>query len=389
LKKKPAAYGLILLLLLSAANLAGCWGARELNALSLVMGIGIDKKESEPDMIYMTAQIARPDALKKPSSGEGGTQTKAYWNLISSGKTIFDAIREYTHETHNKLYIAHSDIILLGKEAAKDDVLKYLDFFERSQESRPTTQIAVSATTALDAMQIMPELDKIPVVNITELVKAQEFTSQSKEVTMQDFLSGLISKTKCPVAPLVWVIDTDNGEKLVAVKGFAVFKDGRMTGELDENESRGLLWVEGKVKSGVIDLEYQSGQVSIEIKKETTKVKPQISGEQIMFEVEIKEEGVMAAQTSAENLETPQHLIALEALEQEAIRQEVLHTVEKAKQMNADIFGFGEELHKSYLTQWKSLEEQWDQVFPLVQVDVKVECKIRAAGNISRPGKPE
>lgn len=390
MKKRTSMPLIALSFMMLLPALSGCWGVRELNALSLVIGIGIDKKAADPDKVYMTAQIVRPEALKKTSTGDTGQgqETKAYWNLESSGSTIFDAIREYTHETNNKLYDAHNEVIIFGKDAAADGVQKYLDFFQRAQETRPTTEIAVSDTTAADALDVMPELDKLPAINITKLIKSQGYTSQSQEVTLQEFTNNLLSKTRAPVAPLVWITQ-EGGKNLLAVKGLAVFKGDKMIGELDENETRGLLWVEGLIKTGNIDLPYLDGQVSIEIKSVQTKVKSEIRNGKVTVAVDIQENGAMVAQTCIPNLETLPEMTILENLEQAAITEEIQNTVAKAKRLNTDVFGFGEDLHKYHPEEWNQMEGIWDTIFPTVQVDVHVECKIRSAGNITRPSIPQ
>lgn len=388
--KKPGVLFRILLCMMMLLLLSGCWGVRELNALSLVLGIGIDVKPEQPDKVFMTAQIVKPGELKKSSSGGDGQgmQTKAYWNLQSSGETIFDAIREYTHDTNNKLYIAHNEVIIFGKDAAASGVQKYLDFFMRAQETRPTTQIVVSTSTAADVLDVMPELDKLPAVNAAKLVKAQGFTSQSEEVTLQDFINFLLSKTDCAVAPMVMVTD-NGGKKTLAVRGLAVFKEDRMVGELTDSEARGLMWVNGLVKTGVIDVPYLSGIASFEIKKATSTVKPEIRDGIIIMKIDIKEEGSMVAQTCIQNLETVAEMSILENMEQASIQREIQATVDKAKQMNTDIFGFGEIIHKSNNADWHQMESQWDKIFPAIQVEINVKCKIRSAGNITKPALPK
>ena len=379
----------VLLCALTLAGLSGCWGARELNALSLVLGIGIDVKAEEPEMVYLTAQIVKPDELKQPSSGgSSGSEAKAYWNMESSGITVFEAIREYTHETNNKLYDAHNEVIIFGRDAAMGGVQKYLDFFLRAQETRPTTQIIVSATTAQDVLNVKPELDKLPAVNIAKLVRAQTFTSQSTEITLQKFLNFMLSKTTSAVAPFVEIRES-NGEKLLSINGLAVFKKDKMIGELGSADARGLMWVSNLVKSGVIDLHYKDSIVTIEIKNASCTVSPDFSGEKPAMNVKIKEEGVMVSQTGETSLETVDDLTVLQHLKQAAIYREVQEALDKARQMNADFFGFGEIIHKSGYTGWKQLEEQWDEFFPTMDVNIEVTCTIKAAGNIIKPAVPK
>jgi spore germination protein KC len=386
MKKWTQIISVVLSSMILSLPLHGCWGVRELNALSIVLGIGIDMQSSEPDKVFMTSQIVKPEALKKASSGQGeqNQNAKAYWNLKSSGSTIFDAIRENTHETNSKLYDAHNEIIIFGKDAAESGVQKYLDFFQRAQETRPTTEIVVSETSASEVLDVSPELDILPAVNIQKLVKAQIYNAQSREVTLQEFTNDLLSKSKAPVAPLVHKVAKDGTDTLI-VKGLAVFKGDKMVGELDENESRGLIWVEGLVKTGVIDLSYLDGKVSIEIKSSESKITSQVRDRKVYINISIKEDGVIATQTCIPNMESISEIAILENLEQATIEQEILNTVTVAKRLNTDFFGFGEELHKYHPEDWNQMEGEWDTIFPTIQVTVHAVCKIHSAGNITQP----
>ena len=133
MKRRIRAAALSLVLAATVATNSGCWGARELKDLSVVVGIGIDSSPNTSDKVQMTVQIARPSALKSATGQGGGGGDKAYWNLQYTGDTVFDDVRGFTHETHNKLYTAHNQVILFGRDAAINGVQKYIDFFLRAQ----------------------------------------------------------------------------------------------------------------------------------------------------------------------------------------------------------------------------------------------------------------
>lgn len=374
---------LAMLAVLSA--LPGCWGARELKELSLVLGIGVDCKAEDPDKVYLTVQIVKPSQLKKDaSSGDGGGEGKAYWNLQSQGWTMFDAIREVTHETSNKLYVAHNEAIVFGQAAAEGGVGKYLDFFLRAQETRPTTDIIISATTASEVLDVMPELDKVPGVNVAKLTESQRFTSHSMPVTLQQFATSLMSPTTAAVAPIV-TIRGEGDDRSLAVQGLAIFKADKMIGMLDNAETRGLLWVKNKVRTGVLDVAYQDGIASIEIKSADCTTDVELREGRAVATVRARVEGVLVAQTCSMNLETIYYISVLEGLQAAAIELEIANAIGKASRLSADIFGFGELVHKGYPGQWPEISAKWDLIFPVMQVEIDVQCKLRSAGNITRP----
>ncbi|HEX3030425.1 MAG TPA: Ger(x)C family spore germination C-terminal domain-containing protein [Clostridia bacterium] len=285
-KKVKRLFFIISIYLTVFFSLSGCWNSRELNELSIVTGIGIDKAEI-PGNILVTAQIVKPADIKKSSKDGGGSDT-AFWNIKSSSKTVFDAIREFTHETSNKLYVAHTQVIILGRDIAPDGVQKYLDFFMRSHETRPTTIILVSDSTACEVLDVKP--------------------------------------------------------------------DGKATMEINTAES---------------------------------KVTPEIKNNKPYVSIKIKASTSMVNQTSHENLATMPGFSLLEQHQNDVIKDEIKAVLKKAKDMNTDIFGFGDIFKKKFKSKWKTMEDNWDTEFPDLNVEIKIESKIRASGLIIKPAVPE
>ncbi|HEX3028720.1 MAG TPA: Ger(x)C family spore germination protein [Clostridia bacterium] len=369
-------------------SLSGCWSKRELNELSIVTGIGIDKADG-PENILVTAQIVKPADIKKPSKDGNGGSDKAFWNIKTSSQTVFDAIREFTHETSNKLYVAHTQVIIFGKDIAPEGVQKYLDFFMRSHETRPTTIILVSDSTAGEVLDVKPETEKLPAMNIAKLAKNQGLlTAHAIPVNLQEFTARLLSKTTSPIAPIVTVTNT-NGKKTLHVEGTAVFKKDKMAGTLSPDETRGLLWITGKVKSGDIDLDLPDGKATMEIVGSEGKVTPQIKNNKPYVSIYIKASTNMVNQTSKENLATMPGFSRLKKYQEDVIKDEIRAVLKKAKGMNTDIFGFGDIFKKKFKSKWKTMEDNWDKEFPDLQVEIKIESKIQASGLIIRPAVPE
>lgn len=377
----------MLITILVVMTMTGCWDARELYNISMVVGLGIDKGEAD-DTVLLTAQIVKPQKLKSSFDASTSSQSKAYWNLQSTGDTVFDAVREFTHKTSQKLYISHSDVIILGKEVASDDVQKYLDFFTRSNETRPNTHILVANGTAAEILDVQPELDNLPAINISKLIDAQGLTSYSKAVDFEEFTNRLLSSTTSPVAPIISVEDNNN-EKVLSINGLAVFKQNKMVGELNSMQTRGFLWVIGEVETGVIVIPYKDGKVSIEIKKATSKVKPKFVEDKILMQIEIQFAGVLVGQTVTENLATVPAFEELIKLINIAIEGEILDSLKKAQELNADIFGFGETIHKKDRKKWKELEPNWDSIFSSIQLDLEIESKLIGTGHATKPAMPE
>jgi spore germination protein KC len=117
-KLKTVAYAALAVLMLQGS---GCQSARELGDLVIVMGIGMDSDQKNPENIKLTAQIVLPEKIS--SSQDGGASSSGsegpYYNLGSSEKNTFEAVRGYTHMVSGKLYIAHAQVFVIGREMAQ------------------------------------------------------------------------------------------------------------------------------------------------------------------------------------------------------------------------------------------------------------------------------
>lgn len=379
------------ILVLALSLLAGCWNRRELNTLGIVAGIGIDLAD-EPGKVLLTAQIVKPAEVGTPQTGGGGgagEKLQPVWIAKSTGDTVFDAVRNFTSQSPRKLYFSHNEIIVIGKEAAQKGVRPLLDFFVRDPEPRRTAWIMVADGRASDILEAKMELDSIPARGLVSLIEMRTATSEVTAMTLQEFVIRLMSKSTAPVATHVESIG-DEKEKRVRLVGTAVFKDDKLVGQLDKPETRGLLWVIGEVKSGIIVVESpgDGGKVSLEITRAKSKITPELRDGKPHIRLEVFEEGNLGGQGSTADLTTPSVLADLEKRQEAAIQGEIRAALAKARELKVDIFGFGDAVHRKYPKEWKKIEPKWEEIFPTVDVEVLVRARVRRVGMITRPTVP-
>lgn len=369
-------------------NLTGCWNRRELDTLGIVMGVGIDKP-MKYGKVEITAQIVKPGEIKLHNK-EGGGTSQAFWNVSSTGNTVFDTLRDITNKSSRKLFFPHNQVLIFDKAIAAEGIQKYIDFFMRDPETRVNVWVLISQDKAKEILDIKSELEKVPANNIANLIKGEAAaTSQTRAVKLKDLTVALMSKTTAPTAPFI-KISKDDDKKIAMISETAVFKDDKLVGNMNKREGRGLMWVLGDVKSGIIEVESSNNnKVSLEIIRASSKIVPEINNNKIKIKVNIYEEGNIGEQTGPENLSKLTEVSTLEKKKDEVIKKEVLAAVKKAQELNADVFGFGDSVHRKYPKQWKSLEDNWDEIFKDIQVEVNVKAKLRIMGRIITPSVPE
>lgn len=391
-RRSKMVISLSLIFVLLTLSTTGCWNLRELPSLAIVLGVGVD---SVDEGLQLTAQIVKTSAIKSSNSNDGNNSgdnnsSDDFWNVRNTGNNMFATIRDFTHISNRKLYFPHNQVLIFGHSLAEKGVKEYIDFFLRDQETRLEVWVLVAEETACEVFDVQPKLEKIPSMNIATLMEAQAANSQTCAVKLNEFITRLMSPTTSPIAPIVEVRGTGSNRELI-VTGTAIFKRDKLIGQLTKEETRGLLWVINKVKSGIITIDCPEGdgKVGLEIINAKSKITSQIIDQKPHITVEIKEEGSIADQSCSDDLISSEAVEKLETSEAAAIREEISSALSKAQKLNADIFGFGDMLHQKHPTEWNDLKDQWDQLFPSLDVQVDVDAKVRRSGLIGRPVAPE
>lgn len=383
----------LLMILWTVFVLTGCWNRREIDTLAFVMAFGVDLRED--DQVEVTIQVAKPGALAKREGG--GEKEKPYKTYSASGKVLVDAISNLTKESPRKLWFGHTQFVLIGEDMARREVLPVLDFVARYPELRREMWVLVARGKAKDILEADVDLEKIPAMGVLRLIKMSGATSMAKTVRANEFLKALSYKHISATASLIMLSNKGpRGDGKPALEfhleGSAVFKDGKLIGFLDAIETRGMLWVTGKVKSGIITVpcpKDEREKVALKIIRARGDIEPRMEDGEISFAVKITEEGNIGEQTCPANLATPASLKELERRKTKVIEEEIGAALRKARELKADIFGFGEALHREYPSVWRELKEKWEnESFPKISVVPEIKAKIRQTGK-SRPIRPQ
>lgn len=182
-----------------------------------------------------------------------------------------------TGTANHKVLLSHVQIIVIGEELAKEGIMDPLDFFERDHGFNLRADILVAkGITAKQILNGESELEKIPAVHLISIMKNEKDVANIKRIMLTDLLKEIGSSGKDPA---IGVIETmRKKEKLLIedmkVERAAVFKKDKLVGWLTPLETRGLLFVEDKVQSGIINISNpldRSKKIGIEITRSVGK----------------------------------------------------------------------------------------------------------------------
>ncbi|MCL4426580.1 MAG: Ger(x)C family spore germination protein [Firmicutes bacterium] len=387
---------LLLIGLLSGVYLTGCWDRVEVESLAIVLAVGVDL-EPQGDGFLFTVQVARPSLLGKAGGGAmgggGGNggglgQTRASWNATLPGRTLFEAERRFRRQMSRRLFLGTTKVVVIGEEAARQGVGELFDYFLRDREPRFTLLVAVARGTARGILSTEPALEKTVGQEIDLLSRYISDDSTSLFPDMADFVGRLWTPGEEAVAPALTAYEDETGSRRLRVEGLAVFRKGRLVGWFTPQESRGLLWVLGKVEGGAIDLACSQGRVALEVTGQSVRVQPGFIADRPVVEVHLRDDTNLAEEQCPGPVFTPETLKAIEMQAEDKIRDEIMTTLTKAQEMRADVFGFGRAFRGRYPGKWREMEGQWEEIFSRLEVKVTADVTIRRSGLLTETVEP-
>lgn len=387
----------------------GCWSRREINQLSFVMAFGLDKGRT-PGQWVVSYQIAIPQALVG-GGGVGGTGggRRTIWTPATEGASLIDAVRRLSELDPRRGYFVHANLIIIGEGLAREGVAPVIDFLDRNPEIRRTALVYISHRgTAQEVIEAIPTLGTIPAAAVSGLTRWGLEAAASAPVTLEEMLSILATGKRDLALPLLYrttgtvlspekVPSSSSREQAPAQEqygnelraaGFAVFKGTTMVGTLNRLESRGYLWLQGKIKEGIFLVAFPGSEapVALEVRQARTRLSPVIQGNNLRFKAQIHVDYDVAEITGPADIGRREVRDALSRRLTSVIRNEIRAALRKAQgEYQADIFGFGEMIYRHYPRVWANLASRWDKVFPTVAVDLDVKTHFRDTGEVGRP----
>lgn len=308
---KPVCLVLILSLLIASGS--GCWSRVEIEKMSFISMIGVDR--AGDGELLVSYQIVVPRSLARGPGGGGSTQEPPFYVVSVKAPTLADSLSKLAEESPRVVRLRQLNGIIFGEDLARSGLGPTLDFFGRHWEVRRSVWVLVAKGRAQDILtRGIPVQERLPGSAIKIFMERRpSLTSTSYPIVLGDFLTYLTRAGQEPIAasvelyPVRELEGREGGEKQgsdvggkaaegrieLAFKGAGVFLHDRLIQFLEPRETRGVLWVQGKVKGGVIDVPAGANNVwaSLVTDRESTRVFPQLTKNGIRFKIEIRETG--------------------------------------------------------------------------------------------------
>lgn len=375
-------------------SLTGCWNSREINTLAITVCTGIDKVE---DGYMLTQQVIDPKSV----AAEGGSSESPVIIYSDVGKDLFAIKRKLINQSPRKIYNSHLRIVVLGEEIARSGVSDIIDFFARGHEYRTDFYFVIAKeTTARNLLSVLTPLEPIPGIELYDSLDAsQENWAPVKSSKIIELINDINAEGKNPVVSGLELGDgfenlksTEDLSKSIQMKnlkynGLGAFKDDKLVGWMNEEESKGYSYIVGNVNSTVAYVYYnKSTKISLEVIKASSDVKVSIVKGEPVIDVTIKivqDVGAVEGEFDITKIESRE---IINKLSQQYLTKLCHNSIKKAQNdFKADIFGFGEVIHRKYPKVWDEIKHDWNNHFQKLKVNVKADVETKKLGQILKP----
>ena len=385
MKKKFCMIFLSVILLLS-----GCSNYRELNALSIVVAMGLDylPKTKEYEMIV---QIINPNAI----ATQTGAQGIPIISLVETGRTISEAARKVTKRVSRANVYSHVALVAIGETLAKEESLNWIfDVFERDSKIRVNIPVIIARKDSLyRVLNNIPPLDKLPAKSITgKIQNTSNLLGENHETQMREVISAISSPGREPtINGVTLAYETPESESLAntekvkstyaVINGMGVFDKGKLVGWLDGPPARAVQFVDNLIKETNIQVQCKKEKYdSLELTRVKTQSDVKMKKGIPNIHVKVKSIGHIDEVLCNDDFDKAKTLDKYEKDSEKVVRQMILDGLTQAQKLGGDVFGFGEKFHINDPKAFKKHEKDWNKVFQKAKFKVTVDVQINNVG---------
>jgi len=341
--------------------LSGCTQSRQVENQAYVIALGVDSGETGG--IALTAKIPALSSSSSEGKPSGGD---AYKVFSASGENYNLALKNLHVSSPRNLNLSHLELLAISEELARDE-----EFPSLVEDIAQTERLYTASYTVITRGRASAYVEALEAAVGSRLsldIPARFENYSEQGITAESKLADVFYLTESFYSdPIVTIVapteDSKNTEASskpytkTRPDGTAVLKDGRMTLELDENESVLANLLRNEVKY----FRYEVGSDCIEAAPASPcRIKVDCSETPIRIQIKL-----------ALNIGTQEDMPNEETIKR-TIERDVFDLIHKAQQHGAEPFGFAKVAARSFPTIQKWMQFDWENAYKNADISVNV-----------------
>ncbi|HWK22813.1 MAG TPA: Ger(x)C family spore germination protein [Ureibacillus sp.] len=359
----------LFIVLLSCILLMGCADQKILERIGLVTLIGYDVEEEEKISATVVIRQINPEFQSKV---EVQTETE---NTSKGTRISID------RKTAKQIAAGQLRVVLFGEDLAKKSIEHPIHTFMMNNEISTSIYLAVVRGDAQSLLAYPYENVTDVGQHIYNLIDHNIEQQQTISSTLHEIVRDDYSDVRNFALPIL----LKKGEN-IQLDGIALFKKGKMVGELPANDIFYIMIMTNKLDNGTVELtldgetlnnnKFKDEQLQIAVDSIKTKRKIKVvNSKQNEFNLTVNMDCRLLEIDSKVSLTDPKVYEDIERAMSEKIKKEMMKTLKYSQEVDSDIYGFGEQF-RSQVRDSNLTEEKWSELFQNMKVNFDVNVEI-------------
>lgn len=358
------------LLALMLLLLTGCSYVKQINRVSFVTGLGIEKA-GEGLRVYALTAVPSRFASLAPGSGGAAIQNPNYV-LSAEGSDLSEAMYRLKRKSARDLQYGHTKIYVFSEELAKEGLSRHIDLLMRRAEFQPIAWLTItrgSPRTILEARPQSPESVSDLFVDVFSQAGSDTFEILPEFV--YEFFKQTHDAGQSPYAMEIKAIPEGNK---IMFDGLGVFRGDRLAGYIEPEQVILLQMLQERylkptmITVNGLSLSLLNYKADIRVNDAQVTIRLTLNGE-----VDQKAFGESGKK---------QEIGALEKDMTSKLQQQMIGLIKRLQKLKSDPAGFGNR-YRLYKGLDRLDEEQWlEQIYPQLKPVVQVRISIARSGTI-------
>ncbi|MEA4919403.1 MAG: Ger(x)C family spore germination protein [Clostridiaceae bacterium] len=370
----------VLLVVMLCVSMTGCWDNKELDTLFIVTCISLDLA-SDMQQLDIGLQIGKARSNSSASGGKGSSEDATIL-LKTTNDTVMQGIMDVNRDSSRVLLLQHNQALLIGSELAEQGIEDRIDMFIRDEEARMEVLVLIVDGKAEDILSAKFEQNEISGMYISRFMRDQYNRSINYRSRMLDLVSKFRDGKTSPAIPIIQLSEED-GKSEMKITGMGMFKDGKMVGKLDDEQSKGYVWAMGDVKDIGVIVEDKNGTAILHIDGLETKREVRVEDNGgVHIGLSVDANMTIGELRGFDGMDAEEMIKHLEQLAQMQIKKQIMETYQVTRESSCDIFSFGMSVYRSHPKEWKEMKDKWDDIYKEIDLNVEVKAHVPITGQI-------
>lgn len=374
MKKRFRLLTIVLIILISI--ISGNTNVTGIDKYYFVIAIALDKGNN--NLLKLSVQI--PSNSSNNSKEDGSSQSSSSKIYSVEGKSINECITILNNYLSKKINLSHCSALVISEKLAKEGIRSYFNTFNNNSELRHSCQILISSKEALDVLEKVSASGEVFSSRLYDyLTTSVNYTAYTEKSTFGTIFQSLNNNYNDLSA--IYTIVSDD---LVQTSGIAIFKNDKMIGTIDVNNSISHSLVSNLLNTCVITINNpfeESSKLDLNISLyKKTKININVINGSPFISISVFPEGTILSSGQSFDFTNNNNIKIVQNSVNSYLTQNIKDYLYKiTKDYNSDIVGFKGIYKSKFLTEEEFNNVHWDEIYQDSFYDVSVNTIITSS----------